>query len=62
MSHLKEKIPDLSDPKYLKYKGFKICDAAEPFFYEGWFVTNKILSEIKFKKFLEKKFIRSLFQ
>lgn len=27
-----EKMPFLSDPKYLAYKGFKIADKAEPFF------------------------------
>lgn len=28
-----KKMPYLSDPKYLAYKGFKIADTAEPFFY-----------------------------
>lgn len=28
----KKKKPFLSDPNYLKYKGFKVCDSAEPFF------------------------------
>ncbi|MGL4762446.1 MAG: YoaP domain-containing protein [Sarcina sp.] len=28
----KKKIPYLSDPKYLKYKGFKVADVAEPYF------------------------------
>ena len=28
----KKKMPFLSDPKYLKYKGFEICDIAEPYF------------------------------
>lgn len=27
-----KKMPFLSDPKYLKYKGFKICDTAEPYY------------------------------
>ena len=28
----KKKMPFLSDPKYLKYKGFKVCDAASPYY------------------------------
>ncbi len=28
----KKKMPFLSDPQYLKYKGFKVCDTAEPYF------------------------------
>lgn len=28
----KKKMPFLSDPKYLKYKGFKVCDMAEPYY------------------------------
>lgn len=27
-----KKLPFLSDPKYLKYKGFKVADTAEPYF------------------------------
>lgn len=27
-----KKMPFLSDPKYLKYKGFKVCDKAAPYF------------------------------
>lgn len=28
----KKKVPFLSDPKFLRYKGFKVCDIAEPYF------------------------------
>ncbi len=28
----KKKMPFLADPKYLKYKGFKLADTAEPFY------------------------------
>lgn len=28
----KKKMPFLSDPKYLKYKGFKICDTCDPYY------------------------------
>ncbi|MBC8059697.1 MAG: YoaP domain-containing protein [Clostridiaceae bacterium] len=28
----KKKMPFLSDPKYLKHKGFQVCDIAEPYF------------------------------
>lgn len=28
----KKKMPFLSDPKFLKYKGFKVCDSAKPYF------------------------------
>lgn len=27
-----KKMPFLSDPKYLKYRGFKVCDTAAPYF------------------------------
>jgi ribosomal protein S18 acetylase RimI-like enzyme len=27
-----KKMPFLSDPKFLKYKGFKVCDSAQPYF------------------------------
>lgn len=27
-----KKMPFLSDPKYLKYKGFKLCDEAKPYY------------------------------
>lgn len=27
-----KKVPFLSDPKYLKYKGFQLCDKANPYF------------------------------
>lgn len=27
-----KKMPFLSDPKYLKYKGFKVCDSAQPYY------------------------------
>lgn len=28
----KKKMPFLSDPKYLRYKGFQLCDIADPYF------------------------------
>ncbi len=28
----KKKMPFLSDPKFLKYKGFEVCDTASPYF------------------------------
>ena len=28
----KRKMPFLSDPEYLKYKGFKVCDTADPYY------------------------------
>ncbi|MBE6054065.1 MAG: GNAT family N-acetyltransferase [Clostridium sartagoforme] len=28
----KKKMPFLSDPDYLKYKGFKVCDTADPYY------------------------------
>ncbi|WP_195263298.1 GNAT family N-acetyltransferase [Clostridium sp. 1001275B_160808_H3] len=28
----KKKMPFLSDPEYLKYKGFKVCDIANPYY------------------------------
>lgn len=32
LSSQKKKMPFLSDPKYLAYKGFKVADSADPFF------------------------------
>lgn len=32
LSSQKKKMPFLSDPKYLAYKGFRVADTAEPFF------------------------------
>lgn len=32
LSSQKKKIPFLSDPKYLLYKGFRVADTADPFF------------------------------
>lgn len=43
----KKKVPFLSDPKYLKYKGFRVADTAEPYYellylpFEGYASVDK---------------------
>lgn len=44
-----KKKPFLSDPKYLKYKGFKVCDTAEPYFELLYYPFNKDNNIPKFK-------------
>ncbi len=39
-----KKMPFLSDPKYLKYKGFKLCDEANPY-YELLYLPIKTQSQ-----------------
>ncbi len=41
----KKKMPFLADPKYLKYKGFKLADTAEPF-YELYYFPFKENADI----------------
>lgn len=41
----KKKMPFLSDPKYLKHKGFKVCDTAEPY-YELLYLPFENISEV----------------
>lgn len=45
----KKKMPFLSDPKYLKYKGFKVCDSAKPYFELLYLPLGENASEPKFK-------------
>ncbi|MDD4844614.1 MAG: N-acetyltransferase [Anaerotignum sp.] len=44
-----KKIPFLSDPKYLKYKGFQLCDTAKPFFELLYLPFNEDAPKPKFK-------------
>ncbi len=44
-----KKMPFLSDPKYLKYKGFKVCDKAKPYFELLYLPFNENDSIPKFK-------------
>lgn len=44
-----KKMPFLSDPKYLKYKGFKICDTAEPYYELLYLPFEENAIEPKFK-------------
>lgn len=46
----KKKKPFLSDPDYLKYKGFEICDSAIPYYELLYLPFNKSSSKPKFKK------------
>lgn len=44
-----KKMPFLSDPKYLKYKGFKVCDIAAPYFELLYFPFDESAELPKFK-------------
>lgn len=46
----KKKMPFLSDPKYLKYKGFKTCDIAEPYYELLYFPFDENEVKPKFKE------------
>ncbi|MFD3156727.1 GNAT family N-acetyltransferase [Haloimpatiens sp. FM7330] len=46
----KKKMPFLSDPKYLKYKGFEVCDSAEPYFDLLYLPFKKTVKKPKFKE------------
>ncbi|MBZ9634529.1 N-acetyltransferase [Clostridium sp. FP1] len=46
----KKKMPFLSDPKYLKYKGFEVCDRAEPYFELLYLPFEKSTEKPKFKE------------
>ncbi|MCM1988320.1 N-acetyltransferase [Oceanirhabdus seepicola] len=45
----KKKMPFLSDPKYLKYKGFEVCDSAEPYFELLYLPFKKTVKKPQFK-------------
>ena len=45
----KKKIPFLSDPKFLKYKGFIVCDYADPYFELLYLPFEKNMEVPKFK-------------
>jgi len=42
-------MPFLSEPKYLKYKGFKVCDTAEPYYELLYLPFEGKAEEPKFK-------------
>lgn len=46
----KKKMPFLSDPKYLKYKGFEICDIVEPYYELLYLPIEKNVEKPKFKE------------
>ncbi|APF28669.1 acetyltransferase family protein [Clostridium sporogenes] len=46
----KKKMPFLSDPKYLKYKGFKTCDIAEPYYELLYLPFDENEAKPKFKE------------
>jgi hypothetical protein len=45
----KKKMPFLSDPKYLIYKGFELCDTAKPYFELLYLPFEKNLEKPRFK-------------
>jgi len=50
----KKKMPFLSEPKYLKYKGFKVCDTAEPYFELLYLPFEKGAEKPRFKECCKK--------
>lgn len=46
----KKKMPFLSDPEYLKYKGFEVCDSANPYYELLYFPFSKKYDIPKFKE------------
>lgn len=46
----KKKMPFLSDPKYLKYRGFEVSDTAEPYFELLYLPFEKSAEKPKFKE------------
>lgn len=46
----KKKMPFLSDPAYLKYKGFTVCDTANPYYELLLLAFNENLEKPKFKE------------
>lgn len=56
----KKKMPFLSDPKYLKYKGFKVCDSAEPYFELLYITFNDEAAIPKFKECAKKGIINEV--
>ncbi len=49
-----KKMPFLSDPKYLKYKGFKVCDTAKPYYELLYLPLQENAAEPKFKNSCKK--------
>ena len=49
-----KKIPFLSDPKYLKYKGFRVCDIAQPYYELLYLPFHKDVDIPKFKEFAKR--------
>lgn len=45
----KKKMPFLSDPQYLRYKGFEVCDSAEPYYNLLYLPFKKIGEKPQFK-------------
>ncbi|MEA4967621.1 MAG: YoaP domain-containing protein, partial [Bacteroidaceae bacterium] len=45
----KKKMPFLSDPKYLKYKGFQLADTAKPYYELLYLPFDKVAAKPRFK-------------
>ncbi len=50
----KKKIPYLSDPKYLRYKGFKLADTADPYYELMYLPFDKNTTKPCFKQTVKK--------
>ena len=46
----KKKVPFIADPKYLRHKGFKLADSADPYFELLYFPFDKTAKIPQFKK------------
>ena len=46
----KKKVPFIADPKYLRHKGFKLADSADPYFELLYFPFDKTAEIPQFKK------------
>lgn len=53
MLSAKKKIPYLSDPKFLKYKGFELADVAEPYYELLYLPFDKSANKPHFKKIVK---------
>ena len=49
----KKKMPFLSDPKYLRYKGFSVADTAEPYYELLYMPFDANVSKPRFKSFVK---------
>jgi len=54
-----KKMPFLSDPEYLKYKGFKVCDNAKPYFELLYLTFEEYKDKPKFRQSAKNGYFKS---